>query len=348
MRSLLVDIDSSLKIVELPKPEIDKTSVLVKTLACGICSGTDSKIIHGKFKNIPLSDYPTLLGHETVGEVVEVGSEVTSFKPGDKIVGQIIMGKMGGYSSYWGGFSEYGVCVDPAALIRNGMGPGTQFWHPAVLCSKLIPDDFDPVGSVMILTMREVLSAMYMFGLTRGESLAVFGAGPVGLTFIKFAKILGLGPVISIVRNAEKAAEAEKAGADYIINSNVEDVVKAVRRICPGGVDNSLDAVGNNSLVSMGMEIVRDNGKILVYGISSDLSMNLNWSNAPYNWKLHFYQMPDKEREAAAHEQVVNWIRMGIIDPMDYISHVFDFKDILNGFELVENHIPHKKIVIKY
>lgn len=333
MKTLLVNSDSSLKVIELPQPEIDKISVLVKTLACGICSGTDSKIIHGKFKNIPLSDYPTLLGHETVGEVVEVGSEVTSFKPGDKIVGQIIMGRLNGYSSYWGGFSEYGVCVDPAAMVKNGMGPGTQFWHPAVLCSKLIPNDFDPVGSVMILTMREVLSALYMFEITRGESLVVFGAGPVGQTFIKFAKILGVNPVISVVRSAEKAVQAKQAGADYVIDSSVENVVETVKKICPLGVDNSLDAVGNNDFIEIGMKIIRDNGKILVYGISPELGMHMDWSKAPYNWRLHFYQMPDKEREAAAHEQVVSWIQSGIVNPMIIFHMCLSLRILLKGLK---------------
>ena len=85
-----------------------------------------------------------------------------------------------------------------------------------------------------------------------------------------------------------------------------------------------------------------------MYGISPTSGMNINWENAPYNWSLKFFQYPEKEEEAAAHEQLVSWVQQGIIDPQIFISHIFDFEHLEEGFALFLSGKPTKKIVITY
>jgi len=346
MKSLAVIKPNKLQIVEIPIPKIDNCSVLVKTLASGLC-GSDTKIIHGTFKNI--NDYPCLLGHEAVGEVVETGKDVEQFKLGDKVLLPYhLSGDLGGFASFWGGFSEYGLCYDWKAMVKNGRGPNTQDFFDFYYTQKVIPAEFDPVASVMLITMREVLAACKHFGFKANQSIVIFGAGPVGLVFARYAKILGLGPVIVIDIINEKVYEATRVGADYAFNSNEVDVVNEIKKICPQGVDFALDAVGINDLILLSMQFIKDNGQIKVYGVSPDLSINLNWSKAPYNWSLELFQFPIKFQEGEAHNQLIEWVKMGLINPNDYISHIFDFKNILKGFELVENKVSVKKIVIKY
>lgn len=347
MKSILVNADKTIDVVEVSVPKIDSTSVLVKTLACGICNGTDTKIIHGAFKGV--NNYPCLLGHEAVGEVVEVGSDVKNFKVGDRVLSPIIEGELDSYASAWGAFSEYSICRDWEAMAHAGIGPGTPGFVDGIYTMKKIPKDFDPVSSVMIITLREVLSACYVFGFKPNESIVIHGAGPVGLSFIKFAKLLGMGPVISFDVHDDKKEAAIKAGADYFFNSTQVDVKKVVREICPDGVDYSLDAVGINALIMTGMKLIKDGGKLLTYGISPKLGAEIDWTEAPYNWTLQFYQMPQKAKEAAAHEQLISWIRMGVVDPMDYISHVMPFSEVKKAFDMVEKReVPIKKIVITY
>jgi threonine dehydrogenase-like Zn-dependent dehydrogenase len=96
------------------------------------------------------------------------------------------------------------------------------------------------------------------------------------------------------------------------------------------------------------MELVKYNGKICCYGISPKLDMQLDWSKAPYNWTLQFNQWPLKIEEAEAHNQVINWIRAGIINPMDFISDIIDFENILDAFKMVEEKRAKKKIIIKF
>lgn len=113
MKTLLVEKSGDLKIVEVEKPAITPQQALVKTIACGMC-GTDVKLIHKTFKGFPEEVYPIMLGHEGVGEVVEVGSDVKTFKIGDKVFLPFV-DPIGDINSGWGAISEYAVVHDPAA-----------------------------------------------------------------------------------------------------------------------------------------------------------------------------------------------------------------------------------------
>ena len=103
------------------------------------------------------------------------------------------------------------------------------------------------------------------------------------------------------------------------------------------------------ALLNQAMQMMCSHGKICGYGISPKLSVNLDWSNAPYNWSLHFIQWPSKAEEAQAHAQIMAWINMKVLNPMDFISDVIPFSRITDAFTLIEQHLPStKKIVIEF
>ena len=350
MKSLTVQKDLSLKIVDdVPMPSYGDYQVLVKVLAGGVCAGTDMKIKHGNMKGIDKETYPTILGHESVGEVVELGSKVRNFKKGDLALLPFIGGPLGGYASHFGAFSEYAVSTDWKAMVEDGRGPGTEYFDDSLYTQVVLPKGFDPVESTMIVTFREVLAAARSFKLAANQSVVVFGAGPVGMSFIRFAKLTGLSTVISVDVADEKLEDAKLAGADYAFNSTKCDITKEIRAILPDGADNIIDAVGVNSLINQAMELVVPNGQICVYGISPNLGMDLAWAKAPYNWRLYFMQWPIKADEAAAHSQIINWMQLGVLDPKDFISHVFSIDEALDAFDILENKSePYKKIVITF
>ena len=349
MKTLVVDGKQQLSIREVPMPKYKECQALVKTLSCGICNGTDMKLIHGNFKGF--STYPTALGHEGVGKVVEVGGKVRSLKVGDVVLLPFLEGQTDGIYSSWGAYSEYAVVGDLEAYIANGMGPGTSEFSEGYFAQTVIrPEDkVNPVEASMIVTFREVLSAIKRFQFQPNESVFIIGAGPVGLCFTKFCKLLGLETVITADIDDEKAAFAKKMGADYAFNSKTVDVNAEVKKLFPEGIDYVVDAVGINELINQAMALIKYNGKICCYGISPRLGMELDWSRAPYNWTVQFVQMPSKKEEAEAHAQVMSWINLGVLKASDFISDVFDFEHILDAFKLVEKpKSGTKKIVIKY
>ena len=344
MKTLVVNGDGSLEVKEIPIPAISSRQALVKTISCGICNGTDAKLIHRTFKGVGPDQYPLMLGHEGVGEVVAVGDEVTTYQIGDKVLLPFVdpdeerFGKLG---SAWGAYSEYAVVHD-AAAYGDGKCPECAY------AQTILPEYVDAVDAAMIVTLREVLSSMKRFGMNANDSAAVFGCGPVGLTFIRLMSLMGMHPIIAFDIKDEKKEEAIRMGADYAFNSTEKDPREVIRTICPDGVKFVLDAVGMLSLINPAMEMIADGGKICCYGIAPECEMKLDWSKAPYNWQLHFQQFPSKAEEAEATNQILAWIRTGVINLKDYISDYIQFEDILEAFEMLENKAISKKGIIVY
>lgn len=344
MKSLIVEKDGSLEVRDIPIPKYHSKQALVKTISCGICNGTDAKLIHRTFKGFTEDMYPIMLGHEGVGEVIEVGSEVTSFKPGDKVLLPFVdpdpelYGTLG---SGWGAFSEYGVVYDPAAY-PTGEAPECAY------AQTILPDFVDPVDGAMIITLREVLSSIKRFGITSDSSVAVFGCGPVGQTFIKFLSLLGVKKLIAFDIIDEKLKEALDKGAAYAFNSKEVNVSEKIHEIYPQGVQYVLDAVGMTSLINQAMEYICDGGKICCYGIAPTCEMNLDWSKSGYNWQLQFQQFPSKVEEGQVNEQILNWLKDGTIHLKDYISDYFPFDQILDAFALLEQRKIAKKGIVVF
>lgn len=344
MKALIVNKDGTLCVSEVPLPSYTSKQALVRMVSCGICNGTDGKLIHRKFKGFEEDCYPIMLGHEGVGEVVETGAEVTTFKVGDKVLLPFVDAdpvKYPGISSGWGAFCEYGVVNDPAAYAP-GQAPECAF------AQTIVPEDIDAVDAAMIITLREVLSSIRRFGIREGSSIAVFGCGPVGLTFITFLNMLGVHPIIAVSTTESKRNEVLSRGADYFINSKTAQVKEEILKICPDGVQYVLDAAGLLPLINQAMEFISDAGKICCYGIAPTCDMQLDWSKAPYNWQLHFQQFPSKAEEGAVNEQIIEWIRSGKINLKDYISDYFSFDEILHAFEKLERREIAKKGIVVY
>ena len=341
MKSYVVYPGGKCQIEEMPMPVYDDYSALVRMESCGVCNGTDMKIIHGTFKGV--EDYPVVLGHEGVGRIVELGRKVRHYKVGDLVLMPYWSDVPEGYSSAWGTYSEYNIVTDAQAMQEDGLVADEFAWG-----QNILPGDFDPISSAMIITFREVLSTMKTFGFEANKSIAVLGLGPVGLSFVQFARLMGMGPIIAMDLSDEKLELARLRGADAVVNSSREDIETAVRAVCPQGVDFALDAVGVPDFINTGLSIIKPGAKICVYGISERTNVSLDWSRCPYNWTLQFNQFPSKVAESQAQGQIVNWIRLGVLNPADYVSHVFDFTDIDQAFAKIERREPMMKMVVKF
>jgi len=345
MKSLVTDGHGGLEIRDIARPLYNEYQALVKMESCGICLGTDTKIINGQFKGF--DQYPAALGHEGVGRVIELGSKVTSFSLGDRVLLPFLEEAIDGVSSGWGAFSEYAVIGDVRALLADGKGEGDPQFSEAYFAQQIIPDHINSVDAAMIVTFREVLSALKRFNVQKGENLVIFGAGPVGLTFTKMAKLLGLGPVVVSVNRDEKIAEAKAAGADYVFNSSKVDIVQELKSLFPNGVDQTIDAVGSPEIINQSIKLVKYNGKICCYGVPKEQKMELDWSLSEYNWSLHFVQWPSKLEESLCHEQILEWIAEGDLVPSEYISDVVPFEGVIQAFTTAKQKNV-KKIIITF
>lgn len=343
MRTLIVTQEGKLEIKEIEKPRYNEKQALVKTIACGMC-GTDVKLIHKTFKGFPESVYPIMLGHEGVGEVVEVGADVKGLKAGDKVLLPFVDPDpelYGDLGSGWGAMSEYAVVHDPLAY-EDGEAPDCAY------AQTVLDDDLDPVDAVMIVTFREVLSNIRYFGIKPENSVVVFGCGPVGLTFIKFLSLVGVQNIVAVDIFDEKLELAKEKGATIVINSKTQNLDEEIHSIFTEGVDYVLDAVGLPFVVNQAMSLIKDRGCVLCYGVPEKEEITIDFSKASYNWSVVYQQMPRKKEEGEAHGQVMEWIRSGELVIKDFISDYFTFEDSVEAYEKLLNREVMKKGIITF
>ncbi len=330
---------------DIPMPEMNDYQVLVEQLACGVCTGTDWKLLEGHFKGF--DTYPAVLGHEAVGRVVEKGKKVRNFEIGDMVLrpGLETIGDGTSLFSGWGAFAEYGVAGDWKAMQDDGKLDEEDGFLDLYYSQQTMPNTMDPNLGTFLITYKEVLSAMYRFGFGPNNRVLIFGMGPVGLSFVRFSKILGLNPVVACDLQKDRLTLAENMGADVCIHTAEEDIAQWTEANLPEGFDLIVDAVGITDLINLAMKMIAFNGKICTYGIAPKTGMNLDWEAAPYNWDLHFLQFPTFPEESATHNKIVSWIDMGILDPSQVVSHVMPLNDLMEALNLLRDRKALKVVI---
>lgn len=329
MKSVAVLKPGEVGIVELPKPEIGPYDVLVKTEISFICNATDRKVIDGHFPGMGPENYPLLLGHESVGIVVEIGSKVRSFTVGHRTIGGLNLNPPGGkFGSGWGGHSEFVLIRDDAAMKADGVADAEHGWDDSLQIMREVPDDIAIEAAGLLCTWREVYAGMFTdFSLKKGDDIVVFGAGPVGLSFIKFAKLYGLGEVISIDPLPGKREKALYMGADAAYAPD-DPAVESLVSNRGAGFDAVIDAVGHEKIINTAISMVKMAGTIGVYGVLGSPQLTLDKEKGPYNFNLLIHQWPTRDAEAAAQEPLITWIREGLLDWRDYVTGTFPVTEV--------------------
>ena len=213
-----------------------------------------------------IENYPLLLGHETVGVVESVGARVRSFKPGDRVVGGLLLEPTDGpYASGFGGFSEYVLAGDHAAMVADGVADEASGWADVYEIQRVVPPQIPVEAALMLCTWREVYAAFDDFRLRGEQAMVIVGAGPVGLSFARFASLLGFGYVGVVDRHAGKRRKAEALGATEVFASlaDLHDLPTRLGR----PLDAVVDAVGSEQAINAALPLIRSAGSICVYGV---------------------------------------------------------------------------------
>lgn len=323
-------------IVELPRPEPGPYEVLVRSELAYICNATDRKIVEGHFPGMGPENYPLILGHETVGIVVESGSRVRSFGKGDRVLGGLNLSPSG-YRSGWGADAEYVLACDHEAMAADGVADEAHGWLDVYKIMKKVPADIPPEAAGLLATWREVYAGFADFRLKPGDDILIFGAGPVGLSFCRFAKLLGLGWVGVVDTLEYKRGKALEMGADAVFEPG-DPALEGLAKTRGRALDAVVDAVGSESVINAALPLIRLAGSICVYGVLAGERLTLDKGKAPYNFNLYMHQWPTRDAEAASQEALVEWIRSGTLNHSDFVTGEYALKDI--GAALLATGLP--------
>lgn len=328
MKAAIVYGDGRLKIEDIPVPEPNEYQALARIEACSTCNSTDRKIMAGKLPFV--REYPAVLGHESVGTVIEVGPKVRYFRKGGRYfrpVAIYVGETMGEIHSGWGGFAEYGLMTDNRAMIEDGA-------DPASLCAfanlhQPVPEGISPEDATMMITLKEVCDNIQNFGVKAGQPFVVFGCGAVGSCFITFAKLLGAYPVVGVDRVDAALERAKEYGADVTINSSNVNLTEAVNEATGGGAEAIVDAVGNAALLAGALPMLIPDGRLHVYGIDSSAHITLDLFSGRGGWSL----VMNSQDETRVHDQVSSYVQMGVIRLSDFYNCVVPLDDLKKGFD---------------
>lgn len=339
MRGLIIQQPGELVLRnDLPMPRIGAYQALCRNLACGICNGTDLKLLEGGLRGF--MDYPCTLGHEAVGEVIAVGEKVRSFQIGDRVLRSALPDIPGIYSR-WGGFAEYGMVDDYCARKEDGVpfdeGYSTQ---------QVIPPQIDGVDAAMLITLKEVAGALTRLGMRPGMKVVVVGCGPVGLAMAALCCRMGATRVVLAGHHEDRIQTARRLGAEAF-NTKEVNAVPFLRDMFPYGVDLFIDCTGKAPVIDMGMQLIKEDGCIALYGIGLHKTDIIDWDNAPYNFHIHSVQWPIARYERQVHDLVCRMVVSGGLDLKEFVSHRLPVEQFEEGFTLVRRR-EGRKIVLTF
>ena len=254
-----------LRLIEMPVPELGPREVLCRVARCGIC-GTDYAIYTGEFSGVRTGAvrFPMTLGHEWSGTVSAVGSEVTRFHVGDRVVGDTGV-SCGQCTACLLG--DWGNCPQARAVGTVNAWDGAYAEQIVMPERHLFPlpanVGFD--AGAMVEPAATALYAVVKAEVRTGDTVLVHGTGPIGLFAAKLAKLSGAACVVITGRRQWKLQLALRFGADAAIDTTQGPLPDAIRAVAgEGGIDKIIEASGAVELFEDSFRCIRPGGVISV------------------------------------------------------------------------------------
>ncbi len=342
----------AIETVQLDGPGDDE--VLVEVKATGVCH-TDEFTLSGAD---PEGLFPSILGHEGAGVVVDVGRNVTSVAKGDHVIPLYIpecrqcKSCLSGKTNLCTAIrATQGQGVMPDGSSRFSLGGETLFHYmgtstfanysvmPEIAVARVREDaPFDKICYIGCGVTTGIGAVINTAGVEPGANVVVFGLGGIGLNVIQGARIAGADRIVGVDLNPSKATLAEKFGMTHFVNpQEVEgDLVPYLVDLTNGGADYSFECIGNVSTMRQALECChRGWGVSVIIGVAG---AGQEISTRPFQlvtgrvWKGTAFGGAKSRTEVP---RIVDWYMDGKINIDDLITHTMPLEDINSAFELM-------------
>lgn len=338
MKAIRMNKPNLLEVVEIDEPEIKASNdVKIKVKSGGIC-GSDVGIYTG---NNPMATYPRILGHEMAGEVVEVGTEVSSVKVGDHVAVDPVNNcgicpacRKGRPNICYelevsgvhrdGFFSEYFVSPEKNVYKLDKNIP----WEQAFLVEPF------SIGAESTATAQ----------ITPADTVLILGAGNIGQTSSRYAVAMGA-KVIVASRNEDKLKVAKEHGVSVVINTSNEDLAQVLKEHTDGmGPDVIIDTICVPETVEQAVELAAPAGRIVTLGFTETPSkIQQKWITSK-ELKICGSRLNNRR-----FPQVIQNIEDGKISLDGITSDIYYFEDVQDAMDkILDRSRPTKKVVLKF
>jgi alcohol dehydrogenase len=307
---------------------IDQTDIVVRIDSSTIC-GTDLHILKG---DVPETTPGTVLGHEAVGTVMEIGRSVSTVAVGDRVLlscvsscGRCRFCKEG----------RYGQCLGGGGWIFGHLIDGLQAEYARVpFADNSVYKVPDELSDEQVLFLADILPTAYEVGVLNGmvapgDTVAVVGAGPIGLAAMLTASLYTPGRIIAIDLDDARLESAVHFGADTTINNGREDALARVMELTGGlGADVAFEAVGVPQTFELAAELIRPCGHVAnigVHGKPVALHLETLWIRdvTITTGLVDTYTIP----------RLMKLVASGRLDPTIFATHHFALDDTMDAYD---------------
>src|SRR3954447_6703850 len=315
---------------DVPDPTIQEpTDAIVRIDSSTIC-GTDLHILKG---DAPEVKPGTILGHEAVGTITEIGSGVTTLEIGDRVLVSCITscGRCRFCKEH-----RYGLCTGGGGWIFGHLIDGLQAEYARVPFADTsvykVPDE---LSDEQVLFLADILPTAYEVGILNGrvgpgDTVAIVGAGPIGLATVLTAKLYTPGRIIAIDIADSRLEKARELGADVTINSGDEDAFERVMELTGGlGADVAIEAVGVPETFELCTDLIRPGGRVAnvgVHGHSATLHLEKLW--------IRDILITTGLVDTTTTPKLLRLIEAGRLDPTPFATHRFALADAEEAYDV--------------
>lgn len=330
MRAAVLHKPGDIRIEDLEKPKPGPEDVLIRVRAVGIC-GSD---IH-YYRTGRIGDYvvkkPLILGHESAGEIAEVGENVEGFESGDRV---IIEPGVGCRKCWYCKIGRYNLCRDEKFMATppvDGTFAEYVAWPSDFVLH--LPDHLSFEEGALIEPTTVAVNAVHKGEIRGGDIVAVLGSGPIGLVTLQVAKASGATTVYATDVEDYRLKLARKLGADEIIDVSREDSVARIMELTGGeGVDVTFEASGAVPAAQDAIKITKRAGRVVLVGMFSEEKFPLNVLDI----LLKELTVRGILRYACQYEIALKLVSSGKVDVKPLITHEFPLEQVEKAIKMVE------------
>ncbi len=312
--------------------------VLVAPRVVGICGSDLHLYREGRIGDSVVTG-PLVLGHEAAGRIVAVGPAVTGLAVGDRVV--VEPGLACGQCR-WCVTGHYNLCpyvrflgIPPTDGLMVSLARVPARWV------YRLPDALGDAAGATIEPFAVGLQAVQEADVQPGQTVAILGAGPIGLMVLQAARVRGAGTIVAIDLAERALAAATRLGATVAVNPRQTDPLSVVRDLTDGaGADVVLEAVGAPVTIRQALDLVRRGGVVTLVGISSEPAIPLNVNRIVRSG----IQVRSTFRYAHQHPVAIGLAAAGRVDLLAPITHRFPLSQAVEAFRFVDQN---KNEVIK-
>jgi threonine 3-dehydrogenase len=314
---------------DVPQPTIGINDVLIRVTHTGIC-GTDLHIYDWDDWARATIPVPMVIGHEFVGEIVEVGSNVNDFHPGEVVSGEghVVCGRcrncLAGRRHLCAHTQGVGV-NRPGAFAEYIALPMSNIWRHSPKVNREVAAIFDPFGNAV----HTALSFPVL-----GEDVLITGAGPIGIMAVAIAKHAGARYVVITDVNPSRLELARKMGVTLAINPKENSLADVQKQLgMQEGFDVGLEMSGNPSALQDMIANMSHGAKIAILGIPAG-ETSIDWRSVIFNMLTI--------KGIYGREMYETWYKMTVmldsgLDITPVITHRFSYRDFEKGFEAMRS-----------